>query len=57
MQISYFSLAQEMTKKARELNITYHPILDNFHEFDDVPRTDFNESMKFNFASSLTTGK
>ena len=57
MQTSYFSLAQEMTKKARELNITYHPILDNFHEFDDVPRTDFNESLKFNFASSLTTGK
>ena len=52
-----FSLAQEMTKKARDLNITYHPILDNFEEFDDVPRTEFNESLKFSFASSLTTGK
>ena len=45
-----------MMKKAQELNITYHPILDNFHEFDDVPRTEFNESLKFYLARSLTSG-
>ena len=46
-----------MRKKAQELNITYHPILDNFHEFDDLPRTVFNESLKFYFAASITTGR
>ena len=46
-----------MLKKAKELNITYHPILDNFKEFDDIPRTEFDESLEFNFSSSLTTGK
>ena len=56
MQTSYFSLAQEMTKKARELNITYHPILDNFHEFDDVPRTEFNQSLKFHLSPMIFTG-
>ena len=45
-----------MLKKAKELNITYHPILENFNEFDDVPRTEFDESLEFNFSSSLTTG-
>ena len=45
-----------MAKKAKQLNITYHPILDNFPKFDDVPRTKFNESLKFAFASSLTPG-
>ena len=46
-----------MKKAAQELNITYHPILDNFHEFDNVPRTVFNESLKFYFAGSLMTGE
>ena len=46
-----------MKKAAQELNITYHPILDNFHEFDNLPRTLFNESLKFYFASFLMTGK
>ena len=45
-----------MMKKAQELNITYHPFLDNFPEFDDVPRTEFNESLKFVLASALSTG-
>ena len=54
--ILLFSLAHEMRKKAQELNITYHPILDNFLEFDDLPRTVFNESLKFYFAASITTG-
>ena len=51
-----FSLSQEMMNKAQEINITYHPILDNFHEFDDVPRTTFNESLKLYFAQSLRSG-
>ena len=46
-----------MKKAAQELNITYHPILDNFHEFDNLPRTVFNESLKFYFAGSLMTGE
>ena len=45
-----------MMKKAQEINITYHPFLDNFPEFDDVPRTKFNESLKFVLASALSTG-
>ena len=50
------SLVREMMKKAQELNITYHPFLDNFPEFDDVPRTEFNESLKFVLASALSSG-
>ena len=46
-----------MMKNAQELNITYHPFLDNFYEFDDVPRTEFNESLKFVLASALATSK
>ena len=46
-----------MLKKAQELNITYHPILDHFKEFDDIPRTEIDETLEFNFSSSLTTGK
>ena len=44
-------------KKAEEMNITYHPVLDNFHEFDDVPRTEFNKSLKFDFTGNLATSK
>ena len=51
------SLLKEMMKNAQELNITYHPFLDNFYEFDDVPRTEFNESLKFVLASALATSK
>ena len=51
-----FSLAQEMMKKAQELNITYHPILENFKKFDNVPRTEFNESLKSLFGFSIQTG-
>ena len=46
-----------MMKKAQEFNITYHPFLDNFPEFDGVPRTEFNESLKFVLASALSTGR
>ena len=42
-------------KKALEFNVTYHPILDNFIEFDDVPRIQFDESLEFNFSSLLAT--
>ena len=45
-----------MMKKAQEFNITYHPILDNFKEFNDVSRTIFDENLEFNFSSLLTTG-
>ena len=45
-----------MMKTAQELNITYHPFLDNFPQFDDVPRTEFNESLKFVLASALSSG-
>ena len=31
-------------------NISYHPILDNYPEYDNIPRTTFNEALKFNFA-------
>ena len=49
------SLAREMMKKALEFNVTYHPILDNFIEFDDVPGVQFDESLEFNFSSLLAT--
>ena len=45
-----------MMKKAQELNITYHPILENFNEFNDVPRAKFNESLKFPFVQSIIAG-
>ena len=51
-----WSLAREMMKKSQEFNITYHPILDNFKEFNDVSRTKFDENLEFNFSSLLTTG-
>ena len=43
-------------KKAQEFNITYHPILDNFKEFNDVSRTKFDENLEFKFSSLLSTG-
>ena len=44
-----------MMKKALEFNVTYHPILDNFIEFDDIPRIQFDESLEFNLSSLLAT--
>ena len=51
----HFSVIEEILKKSKLLNITYHPILDNYQEFDDVPRQVFNEYQKFEFAGLIDT--
>ena len=44
-----------MKKAKKEYNVTYHPILDNFNEFDDVPRTEFDEKLEFTFHYLIST--
>ena len=38
-------------------NISYHPILDNYPEYDNIPRTTFNEALKFPFMYLIEAGE
>ena len=54
---SFKSVVNKMLDMGSSLyNISYHPILDNYPEYDNIPRTTFNEALKFPFMSLIETG-
>ena len=55
---SFKSVLNKMLDKGLSLyNISYHPILDNYPEYDNIPRTTFNEALKFPFMYLIEAGK
>ena len=44
-----------MMKTAASYNVTYHPILDSFPEYDSVERVPFPKALKMAFAWSMET--
>ena len=44
-----------MMKTAVSYNVTYHPILDSFPEYDSVERVPFPKALKMPFAVSMET--
>ena len=54
---SFKSVLNKMLDMGSSLyNISYHPILDNYPEYDNIPRTTFNEALNFPFMSLIETG-
>ena len=51
-----FSLVQGMMREAALYNITYHPILDNYKEFENVTKVPFNPAFTFPLSQSIELG-
>ena len=52
-----FSMMAKFMEAVGKVNITYHPILDNYRQYDKVPRTSFNNnSLIFPFVKGIGKG-
>ena len=42
---------------AQLMNVTYHPILDNYKQFENVTKTPFERTKRFGMVAALDLGK
>ena len=51
------SMISKLLNMAASLNITYHPLLENYPEFHNITKQPFNEDLKFKFSGMIDSGE
>ena len=53
---SKFSMLESILKTAKENNITYLPIMDNYPQFKDVPKTSLDANLTLSAVAQIEEG-